>query len=118
MRVEFVSRDNGPERLVCEAEVVFDDPGPFWNTKLVGFALWYDQMGDLYVTLPARAFGIGPERKYFDYLRSVDGEGSNIKNVKSWIIAEYRRRGCQPRVAVPIDPNGSSNRRGPGERSS
>ena len=39
MRVQFVERENGPERLVCEAEVFFDD-GPLAGMKLVGFSLW------------------------------------------------------------------------------
>ena len=25
MRVQFVQKENGPERLVCEAEIVFDE---------------------------------------------------------------------------------------------
>jgi hypothetical protein len=28
---------------------------------------------EVYVTFPSRAFGAGSERRYFDYLRSVDG---------------------------------------------
>jgi len=39
MRVCFVDRENGPERLVCEAEVLFDE-GPLSGLKLVGFCLW------------------------------------------------------------------------------
>ena len=27
MRVQFVEKENGPERLVCEAELMFDEPG-------------------------------------------------------------------------------------------
>jgi hypothetical protein len=92
MRVQFVSRDNGPDHLVCDAEVVFDEPGPFSNMKLMGFCLWRNQEGDLYVTFPSRAFGAGPERRYFDYLRSVDGNASDVKNVKSWILAQYHRQ--------------------------
>ncbi len=100
MRVQFVDRDNGPDRLVCDAEVIFDEPGPFWNMKLVGFALWRGADGEVYVTFPSRAFGAGPERKYFDYLRAADGDLANVKNVKSWILSEYRRRG----VASSAEP--------------
>lgn len=92
MRVEFIERHNGPERLVCDAEIVFDEPGPLWNVKLVGFALWRGQDGDLYVTFPSRPFGAGPERKYFDYVRPVDGDLASVKNVKSWILFEYRKQ--------------------------
>ncbi len=90
--MQFVSREDGPERLVSEAEIVFDDPGPLWNMKLVGFTLWQSPEGELYVTFPSRPFGSGPERRYFDYLRAADGDAANAKNVKSWILAEYRRQ--------------------------
>ncbi len=92
MRVQFVSRDNGPERLVCEAEIVFDEPGPLWNIKLIGFSLWRSPDGELYVTFPSRAFGAGPERRYFDYLRAADGNAADVKNVKSWILSQYHRQ--------------------------
>ena len=39
MRVQFINRENGPERLVCDAEILFDE-GPLAGMKLVGFALW------------------------------------------------------------------------------
>lgn len=39
MQVQSVARENGPERLVTETEVLFDD-GPLARSKLVGFSLW------------------------------------------------------------------------------
>jgi hypothetical protein len=90
MQVQFVARENGPERLVTEAEVLFDD-GPLAGTKLVGFSLWKSPDGEIYVTFPSRAFGAGSERRYFDYLRSVDGTADAIKAVKAWILGEYRK---------------------------
>jgi hypothetical protein len=90
MRVQFVSRDNGPERLVCEAELLFDPEGPLEGMKLVGFSLWRDAEGEVFVTFPSRAFGAGNERRYFDYLRSADGAGGETKRLKSWILEEYR----------------------------
>jgi hypothetical protein len=92
MRIQFVERQDAPERLLCDAEIVFDESGPLWNTKLVGFALWDGHEGEPYVTFPCRPFGVGPERKFFDLLRSVDGDLANVKNVKSWILFEYRKR--------------------------
>jgi hypothetical protein len=93
MKVQFVSRDNGPERLVCEAEVVFGE-GPLEGMKLVGFSLWKDAEGEVYVTFPSRAFGAGSERRYFDYLRAVDTENGGVaakaRGVKAWILEEYR----------------------------
>jgi hypothetical protein len=73
MRVNFVQRENQPERLVCEAEVMFEEEGPLVGMKLVGFSLWRSPEGEVYVTFPSRAFGAGNERRYFDYLRSTDG---------------------------------------------
>jgi hypothetical protein len=89
MRVQFVTRENGPERLVCEAEILFGD-GPLAGAKLVGFSLWKGPDGEVYVTFPSRAFGAGNDRKYFDYLRSVDGTLETVKRLKAWIVEEYR----------------------------
>ena len=90
MRVQFVARENGPERLVCEAEIVFGENGPLAGLKLVGFSLWRGPDGEVYVTFPSRAFGAGNDRKYFDYLRSVDGTLETVKRLKAWIVDEYR----------------------------
>jgi hypothetical protein len=90
MRVQFVERENGPERLVCEAELVFDETGPLQGMKLVGFSLWRGPDGEVYVTFPSRAFGAGNDRKYFDYLRSSEGAPADAKRVKAWIVEEYR----------------------------
>jgi hypothetical protein len=89
MRVQFVRKDNGPERLVCEAEVVFDEE-PLTGMKLVGFSLWKSPDGEVYVTFPSRAFGAGNDRRFFDYLRSVEGVQGEVKRVKAWILEEFR----------------------------
>jgi len=89
MRVQFVRKDNGPERLVCEAEVVFEEE-PLMGMKLVGFSLWKSPDGEVYVTFPSRAFGAGSDRRFFDYLRSVDGVQGEVKRVKAWILEEFR----------------------------
>ncbi len=89
MRIQFVRRENGPERLVCEAEVVFDE-GPLQGLKLVGFSLWNGADGEIHVTFPSRAFGSGTERRYFDYLRSVEGNVSDPRRIKAWLIEEWR----------------------------
>lgn len=47
MRVQFVQKDSGPERLVCDAEIVFDEAGPLEGMKLVGFSLWRTADGDV-----------------------------------------------------------------------
>ncbi len=90
MRVEFVKRENGPERLVCEAEIVFEaESGPLAGMKLVGFSLWRSPDGEVYVTFPARAFSVGSERRFFDLLRSVEAGTGDAKRVKSWIVENY-----------------------------
>lgn len=91
MRVVFVERDSAPERLVCEAEVVFEgEAGPLAGMKLVGFSLWRSPEGEVYVTFPSRAFGAGNERRFFDFLRSVEGTSADSKRVKAWILEQYR----------------------------
>ena len=91
MRVQFVDKENGPERLVCEAEVLFDEAGPLAGMKLVGFSLWKSPEGEVYVTFPSRAFGVGGERRFFDYLRSIERPAADGKRVKAWILDEYRQ---------------------------
>jgi hypothetical protein len=91
MRVVFVERESAPERLVCEAEVVFEaESGPLAGMKLVGFSLWRSPEGEVYVTFPSRAFGTGTERRFFDFLRSAEGTAADSKRVKAWILDQYR----------------------------
>ncbi len=89
MRVQFIQRENGPERLECEAEIVFEGEGPLSGMKLVGFSLWKGPEGDVFVTFPSRAFGAGTDRRYFDYLRPAEGSAAESKRVKAWILEEF-----------------------------
>src|SRR5438876_12242920 len=91
MQVQFVARENGPERLVTEAEIIFDD-GPLAGMKLVGFSLWRSPEGEVFVTFPSRSIGVGNDRRFFDYLRSVEGLAADAKRVKEWILEEFRDR--------------------------
>jgi hypothetical protein len=90
MRVQFVASQNGPERLMAQAEILFDD-GPLAGTKLVGFSLWRSPEGEVYVTFPSRASGVGSDRRYFDFLRGANGTGEAVKLVKAWILEEHRK---------------------------
>jgi hypothetical protein len=90
MRVQFVQKEGGPERLVAEAEIVFGADGPLSNMKLVGFSLWRGADGEVFVTFPSRAFGAGSERRFFDFLRAVEGGAAEVKRVKAWIVEEYQ----------------------------
>jgi hypothetical protein len=90
MHCRFVRRENGPERLVCEPELIFDSTGPLAGLRLVGFSIWRNPEGEFYVTLPARAFGAGSERRYFEYLRSLNGDLAATKRLRDWILEQYR----------------------------
>ncbi len=90
MRVQFVQKENQPEKLVCEAEVLFEEGGPLTGMKLVGFSLWRSSEGEVYVTFPSRAYGSGNERRFFDFLRSTEGTAADAKKVKAWILDEFR----------------------------
>jgi hypothetical protein len=93
MRVVFVERSNGPQRLVCDAEIVFEEEaGPLAGMKLVGFALWRSAEGDVFASLPSKALGSGNDRRYFDLLRSVDGDAADGKRVRAWIMEQYQAR--------------------------
>jgi hypothetical protein len=92
VRITFVERENSPERLVCEAELVFGS-GLVAGMKLVGFSLWKSPGGEIYVTFPSRAFGAGSECRFFDHLRSVEGDAAPVKALRRpWTPAASRPR--------------------------
>lgn len=88
MRVQFTPREHGPERLVTDAEIIFDE-GPLAGMKLVGFSVWSTPEGELSVTLPSRPFGAGGERRYFDFLRSAAADAADTRRVKAWILEQW-----------------------------
>jgi hypothetical protein len=92
MRMEFTSRPGGPERLVCDAELVFDEVGPLEGMKLVGFTLWRSTEGEVYVTFPSRSYGAGGDRRYYDFLRSVEASAKTVAQVKAWILEQWTSR--------------------------
>jgi len=96
----FVNREGGPERLVCEAELIFNS-GLLAGMKLVGFCLWKSPEGEIYVTFPSRAFGAGHERRYFDYLRSVEGSAEKVKALKAAVLQAYRSQGLDASEPTP-----------------
>jgi hypothetical protein len=65
----------------------------------VGFSLWRSPEGEIYVTFPSRAFGTGPERRFFDYLRPVNGGGAAAKALKEAI-----RKWLQGRRPMMLTP--------------
>ncbi len=101
MKVQFSEREQGPERLVCEAEIHFDE-GPLSGMRLVGFSLWRSPEGEVYVTFPSRAFGAGAERRFFDFLRSVDAEAAPVKALKAAIVAAYKAQDATASQTPPV----------------
>ncbi len=78
MRVRIIERLSGPERLIAEAALAFDESdGPLAGLELVGFALWRGTNSEIFVTFPSRAFGAGDNRRFFDYLRPTDAHATD-----------------------------------------
>ena len=89
MRVVMVSREQGPERMTAEIELHFEEgDGPLAGMKLVGFSLWKGADGEEYVTFPSRSFGVGQERRFFDYVRGIEPGPGETKRFKAWILDE------------------------------
>ncbi len=65
----------------------------------VGFSQWRSPQGEVYETLPSRAFGAGNERRPFDGLRSAEGSPSEVKRVKTWILEDDKTRPYATRCA-------------------
>jgi hypothetical protein len=95
MRVCFRPPTHGPERLLSEAEIHFEE-GLLGGTRLLGFGVWRNTDGHLYVTFPSRTKGTGKDRLYVDYLRNADGEREAVRRIKAWILEEYRKRTSAP----------------------
>lgn len=63
--------------VLAEAEIHFDEESVFAGLKLTGIQIRKSKMperdgGSLFVTFPAKAVGTGTERRYFDFIRSVE----------------------------------------------
>lgn len=97
MKIHFNRSENGPEHLVCEAEVEFDR-GPLDGLKLVGFAVWRGLDDEAYVTLPSRARNAGADGRGFSYVRSVNGSPDAVKAFERWVLAKLRVAIRQPRA--------------------
>lgn len=93
MQITFTKKTTGPERMLAEAAVEFGE-GQLHGLKLVGFAIWQGDR-ELYATLPARAFGVGNERRYFDFLRPTESYRSpagreSICRFRAVLVEAYR----------------------------
>lgn len=94
MAVVFTDNDGTkPDGLLAEAELHFiTGCGPLDGLKLVGFSIRKSPAGGTFVTLPSRAFGQGADRRYFDYVRSIDGDHARTGAVKDYVRAAWKER--------------------------
>jgi len=60
--------------------------------KLVGFCLCGGPEGEVYLTFRSRTFGLGSDRRSFEYLRASDSAADTVKTVKAWIVGEDTKR--------------------------
>jgi len=92
MKIHFAPRrDDAPESLVAEAELIFEDAEPLAGLKLVGFSIMKNPSGRTYVTLPSRAFGMGEKRQYFDFLRSAKEKHYETQTIKDAILDAWAK---------------------------
>jgi len=93
MRIEFTERENGPKNLISEAEIFFGaEDGLLAGLKLVGFTLWRTEKGEPSVTVPARSWGEGSQRQFFDFLRAGDGGVEALRRLRAALCDQYRLR--------------------------
>jgi hypothetical protein len=98
MRIEFIDKGNGPQKLISEAEIFFEaEDGLLAGLKLTGFSLWRTEKGEPSVTLPARSWGEASERKFWDLLRAGDGGAEAVRRLKTALCDQLKLR--DPNIA-------------------
>lgn len=83
-----------PDTLLAEAEIIFDEDGPLYGLKLVGFSIWEprEEGADPGVTFPARPYKArNGENKSFWYLKDVERDGKGTKALREAILDEFDR---------------------------
>jgi len=89
MLINFVKPANDSQSSIAEAELIFESGEPLDGMKLIGFSVRRSHEGRLFVTLPARAFRMGTERSYFNFLRSAETrldatQALRLRILKAW----------------------------------
>lgn len=89
MTVKFEANDKGtPVGKLADCELHFND-GPFAGLKLVGFAVWERKAGGgRNVTVPARAYSVGGERRSFALLRPM-ADAAAMDRLRDVILAAF-----------------------------
>jgi hypothetical protein len=92
VRVVFLPNTRrGFDHLVCEVEILFEEPGPLSGMKLIGTSIWKNDAGEFVVHFPASTFGTGGERRHWHFLRAIEPKTGRDRALKAFILDEYRR---------------------------
>lgn len=96
MKVGFIQRrKDQPPRLLCEAEIYFDDGTPLEGMKLEGLSIWVSEQGEYYVQFPAKRIKVSSSNRFFDYLRPATSQNGSAtgretaQRVKAWVLHEW-----------------------------
>lgn len=80
--------------LLAELEVHFHG-GPLAGLKLINFQVRQDKHGGVFITIPGKAWGMGADRRYFDYLRPIARDVDEARAVRdgvlAWLREEWKR---------------------------
>lgn len=89
MTIKFVPNGKGnPPGKLADAELHFSG-GPLDGLKLVGFAVWERKGGGRNVTMPARQYSVGGERRSFALLRPIV-DSSCQDRLRDLVIDAYK----------------------------
>jgi hypothetical protein len=89
---------NAPSGKLADVEVVFEakDCKLLAGLSLQGFTVWESRFGGLNVTLPARTYTVGGQKRSYALLRDHDGGSS--EPLKTAIQEAYRHAVKAPRL--------------------
>lgn len=97
MRITFTTRDNGPQNLLADCEILLEDED-MAGLRITGLALWSGKDGGVFVTLPSKKVG----EKYHDYIRGLI-DIAPVKALKARIVEAYHDWGGNEREPEPDD---------------
>ncbi len=93
MYINFVQpAEDAASNKLADVELIFEKGEPLAGLKLVGFSLWKNASGVLFVTMPSRAFGVGAKRTYYDFLRSARERRRDTQDLRDAIIKRWKEQ--------------------------
>ncbi len=100
MNVKITQSDkNNPPGKLADAELHFTE-GVLDGLKLIGFSIWERRTGNgRNVTVPARQYTVGGERRSFALLRPTNGEAAAQERLRELILQAYAEYEEQAAVA-------------------